>query len=71
MLKYLPKNIVREMKEKGYSKFSIHHHTQFWKEVDAKQSKNNFGVEVQGVWYWYENWIKEVEKHCEENFSTE
>jgi hypothetical protein len=24
-------------------------------------------VSVEGAWYWYDNWIKEVEEHCKQN----
>lgn len=65
--KHLPSKIVESMKEKGFTKFGMHQHTQFWKMKDGKNPKNNFGVNVEGAWYWYDNWIKEVEKHCEKN----
>lgn len=63
--KYRPKEIVDEMKNLGYSRFSIHKHTEFWKEKDAKNPKHSFGVEVSGQWYWYENWFNEVKAYCE------
>ena len=62
--KYLPTKIVQIMKDKGYRKFGMHQHTQFWKNSDAKNSQKNFGVEVEGAWYWYDSWLEEVEKHC-------
>lgn len=64
--KYLPSNIVDLMKQKGYVKFSVHWHTQLWKNLDAKKPVKGFGTEVEGSWYWYENWVKVVEDHCRE-----
>ena len=65
--KYLPSNVVQLMKTKGYSEFKMHHHTSIWKKLDGKNPNKNFGVNVQGLWYWYDNWITEVEKHCVKN----
>lgn len=62
--KHLPSNIVALMKNKGYQNFSMYNHTQLWKVKDGKNPKNNFGVDVEGSWYWYDNWITEVEEYC-------
>ncbi len=62
--KHLPSNIVTLMKEKGFSRFSIYKHTQLWKEMDGKNPSKNFGVSVEGAWYWYDNWLKVVEEYC-------
>lgn len=64
--KFLPKQIIDIMQGEGYSKFTMHKHTDFWKLKDAKNKKNNFGVMVGGKqWYWYESWLDEVRKHCQ------
>jgi hypothetical protein len=65
--KYLPKHIVKLMQERGYSKFKIHNHTKLWKEKDARNPAKNYGVNVEGKWYWYEHWLKEVEEYCKKN----
>lgn len=65
--KHLPKNIVKAMQAKGYKKFKMHEHTQLWKSLDAKNPQKNFGIDVENAWYWYDNWLNEVEKHCIEN----
>lgn len=67
--KYLPKQVTDKMKAKGYKKFGMHQHTEFWKSIDAKDEGKGFGVNVANTWYWYENWFKEVEKYCEKNKS--
>ncbi len=64
--KFLPNQIIEIMQGEGYSKFTMSKHTDFWKLRGAKDKKHNFGVLVGGKqWYWYENWIEEVRKHCQ------
>lgn len=65
--KYLPSKIWKEMKGLGYSKFGQHQHTQLWKKENAKEQSKGYGVNVEGTWYWYENWFNFVKKHCAEN----
>jgi hypothetical protein len=65
--KHLPKNIVDIMKEKGFSRFSVYKHTQLWQNHDAKNPSKNLGVNVEGAWYWYDNWLQIVENHCNKN----
>lgn len=63
--KHLPSQVVQRMRERGFSRFNMHHHTQLWKRLDAKKEGKGFGTSVAGTWYWYDNWIDEVLKHCE------
>lgn len=65
--KYLPSHVLELMHNKGYTGFNMHHHTQLWKKLNAKTENKNFGVHVEGAWYWYDNWVKEVENHCQNN----
>lgn len=66
--KYLPKQIVDMMKAEGFHKFRMHEFAQFWKAKDAKNPSKGFGTIVAGnTWYWFESWISEVRKHCQEN----
>ncbi len=65
--KYLPSEIYETMQAKGYPNFNAYQHTQFWKQKDGKNPKNNFGTQVVKTWYWYQNWLEEVEKHCQES----
>jgi hypothetical protein len=65
--KHLPAEIIKIMKGKGYKGFGMHQHTQLWKAQDAKNENKGFGVQVANAWYWYDNWIKEVEKYCVEH----
>jgi len=66
--KYRPKQIVNMMKDEGFNKFSLHYHTLLWKHMDAKNQSKGYGAVVAGnEWLWYERWIKEVRKYCEDN----
>ncbi len=65
--KHLPKNIVKVMQKDGYINFSMYDHTTLWQSMDAKNIAKGFGVMVQNTWYWYDSWIEQVKKHCQEN----
>ncbi|TLD80882.1 DUF3644 domain-containing protein [Helicobacter sp. MIT 05-5293] len=65
--KFLPKHIVELMKDKGYTNFSIHKHTDLWRSKKAKESNLHYGVNVEGKWYWYKKWVDEVERYCQEH----
>ena len=67
--KHLPTEIINKMQDKGFPGFRMHQHTQLWKRLNAKDETKGFGVSVAGFWYWYDNWIKEVEKYCVEHKS--
>jgi Domain of unknown function (DUF3644) len=66
-VKYRPSTIVRQMKAEGFIRFGMKQHTDLWKSKDAKNPRHQFGVEVEGNWFWYETWVAEVRKYCEEN----
>ena len=65
--KFLPKHIVRTIRNEGYPRFSIYQHTELWRSLDAKNPAKGWGVAVAGAWYWYAAWIQIVRKHCEDN----
>jgi len=65
--KYSPKQIVEQMRSDGYPKYKIHNHTDLWKSVDARNSSKSYGARVVKTWYWYDNWLNEVRKHCAES----
>lgn len=65
--KYLPKQVVDMMKKKGYKKFGMQRHTDFWQSLNAKDEGKGFGVKVANTWYWYENWLQEVEQYCKQH----
>ena len=65
--KHLPGQVVTLMREAGYTKFIMHHHTQLWKKLDAKNPGKGYGVTISGNWYWYDRWADEVRRHCAAN----
>lgn len=65
--KYRPSKIVERMKNEGFLEFSISSHTYLWQQMNAKNPSYNFGIDVDGQWYWYENWLNEVRKYCIKN----
>jgi len=68
--KYLPKQIVEKMQAEGFQKFKMHQHTDLWKDKDAKNPVKTYGTLVAGkIWHWYDSWMSEVLKHCQENRS--
>ena len=69
--KYLPGQIVAKMREEGFAEFNMHHHTELWKSLKARDPGKGYGVWVADkFWYWYERWVDEVRKHCRENAET-
>ncbi|MDD5052107.1 MAG: DUF3644 domain-containing protein [Sulfuricurvum sp.] len=63
--KFLPKQIVEIVQSSGFPNFTIHHHTVFWKSKDAKNPSKGYGTDVAGEkWHWYQRWLDEVLKHC-------
>lgn len=65
--KYLPGQVVEMMNDEGYDKFDMYWHTKLWKSKQARDKKYSYGSLVVDKWYWYENWIEYVKKHCKEN----
>ena len=64
--KFKPSTIVKQMKAEGYGWFTMHTHTELWHEKDAKNPKYQYGVDVEGAWYWYEAWLEVVRKNCQQ-----
>lgn len=64
--KYLPTEVINKIRSKGFKKFGMYDHTLLWQNLNAKDEKKGFGVKVAKTWYWYDNWIKEVENYCNE-----
>jgi hypothetical protein len=65
--KLLPSDIVKRMNKKGYTKFKTHHHTDLWKEKEAKSPGKGYGTQIAKTWYWYETWLQVVEAYCKQN----
>lgn len=68
--KFRPTDVVQAVKKAGFPKFRTHpEHVLMWKSEDAKNPAKGYGVNVQGVWYWYQNWIDRCIELCEANSS--
>lgn len=65
--KCLPSGIVATMQNEGFKRFTVHYHAKLWKKLDAKKPDKGFGVMVQKTWYWYDNWVDQVRKHCQDS----
>ena len=68
--KWLPSLIVAKVKAEGFPKFGMSSHTDLWKELDAKNPTKGYGVQIAKTWYWYDTWVAEVRKHCNEIAAT-
>jgi len=65
--RYPPGEIVAKVKAAGYPKFSMHHHSQLWIGLDAKDGGNDgFGGpgDYKGSWVWYDKWLECVMEYC-------
>lgn len=65
--KFIPSEIIKRIKEMGFSNFTMHQHTLLWQSLDAKNSSKGFGVMVSKTWYWYESWLLQVKQYCEQH----
>lgn len=65
--KHRPSTVVQMMKDEGFPKFKIHHHTNLWKAHGAKDKSKGYGVTVEGSWFWYDKWVDVVRDHCNAN----
>ena len=66
--KYLPSEIVNQMKVEGWDRFTMHSHIKLWKKLDAKNPAKGYGaVAVGKTWCWYETWLNRVRQECEQH----
>lgn len=66
--KYLPSEIVAQMKAEGWDRFTMDSHTRLWKRLGAKNSANGYGaVAVGKTWCWYDAWLNRVREECEQH----
>ena len=68
--KYRPSEVVKMMKDEGYTQFSIPLHTDLWHSVPgSKNESSGYGKLVSNQWYWYQKWINEqVRPFCERGY---
>lgn len=66
--KLKPGQIVELMRQEGYPRFNLFHHTRLWKVADAKAPGKAFGTTLaDGAWYWYPSWVDQVRTHVQAN----
>lgn len=65
--KWLPSQIVAKVKAEGFPRLGMRQHTALWQSRDAKNTTKGYGVQIAKTWYWYDTWLVEVRKHCNEN----
>lgn len=61
--KHLPGEIYDFIQANGYPRFTAYQHALLWKK-DAKNPTLGFGTQVAKTWYWYDNWLNEVQEYC-------
>jgi hypothetical protein len=62
--KHLPGEIYDFIQANGYPRFTAYQHALLWKKKDAKNPTLGFGTQVAKTWYWYDNWLNEVQEYC-------
>ena len=66
--KYLPGEIVKQMKAEGWNRFTMDSHTRLWKKLDAKNPAKGYGaIAVGETWCWYDTWLNRVREECEQH----
>ncbi len=66
--KYLPSEIVKQMKAEGWNRFTMDSHIKLWKKLDAKNPTKGYGaIAVGKTWCWYDTWLNRVREECEQN----
>jgi hypothetical protein len=66
--KYLPSEIVGQMKADGWGRFTMDSHTKLWKKLDAKNPAKGYGaVAVGKTWCWYDTWLNRVREECQQH----
>jgi hypothetical protein len=69
--KFRRKDVLKKIKEAGFTSFSPSNHTSLWKEHDAKNPSKGYGYEVCGTWYWYQNWVDFIIGHLNAKQTTQ
>lgn len=63
--KFRPTDVVQQVQAAGFVKFRVTpEHAAMWKAEDAKKDGKGYGVNIAGVWYWYQNWIDRCIELC-------
>lgn len=67
--RYTATEVVKLMKDAGFTRFGMRAHSNLWQELDAKAPGKPFGGPglYAGQWGWFDPWIARVKAHCEES----
>lgn len=66
--KYLPSEIVSQLRAEGWNRFTMDSHTKLWKKLDARNPAKGYGtIAVGKTWCWYETWLNRVREECEQH----
>lgn len=67
--RYTATQVKDAAKKAGFKKFNISNHTALWQKLDGKDPAKGYGCQgdYKQTWVWFDNWIKRVLEHCEEN----
>ncbi len=67
--KYLPGDIVGQLKTEGFDRFTMDSHTRLWKTARRRRipAKGYGAVAVGKVWCWYDRWLDRVREECEQH----
>ena len=67
--KYLPSQIVSQVKNAGYPNFNMYDHTKLAQQLEARVPAKGYGVSVANAWYWYEGWLEKVMEKLAEGWT--
>jgi len=63
--KFRASDVVQQVQAAGFTKFRVQReHVDMWKAEDAKAEGKGYGVNIAGVWYWYQSWIDRCIELC-------
>ena len=69
--KFRPTDVVEFVRQAGFNRFRVTpEHSRLWRRENAKDPGKGYGVDVQGVWYWYQSWVDFCIEHCKKNEVT-
>lgn len=69
--KFRAKDVIDAVHAAGFTKFRVFsEHLRMWQAEDAKNPAKGYGIEIQGVWYWYQSWIDRCIVLCQQAGET-
>lgn len=65
--RYPPSEVVLKVNAAGFPGFKMHHHSQLWRDLDARGAGNEgYGGpgDYKSSWVWYDKWLERVLEFC-------